>query len=194
VFRRWLLALICCFVGTVVSILCTDHPLADFFGAYVAHTTARYWLDRLLGPLVLFPVAALLFLFACGCWRISGRKLAAWTRPLLLCSWSATWALAAEFAFKQLFSRLPHGGPHLNQFPSGTATISVAAAATIWLVAPRLRIPAALMTTCACVAVVVTNGHWLSDVIAGAFLGLSIGWMTPGLLERSRENSDANAR
>jgi len=34
-------------------------------------------------------------------------------------------------------------------------------------------------------AVVVTNGHWLSDVIAGAFLGASIGWMTVLLLPQA---------
>jgi len=34
-----------------------------------------------------------------------------------------------------------------------------------------------------CCGVVVTNGHWLSDVIAGAFLGASIGWMTVRLLD-----------
>jgi hypothetical protein len=29
-----------------------------------------------------------------------------------------------------------------------------------------------------CVAVVVTDYHWVSDVGAGVFLGASIGWMT----------------
>jgi len=181
-FRGWLLALICCVAGTVASILYIDQPLASFFAAQVAHTAAGYWLDRLLGLLVVLPVAALLFLLACGCWLISGRSLAAWMRPVLPCAWSATWALAAEFAFKQMFARLPNGGPHACQFPSGTATISVATATTIWLVAPRLRPLATILAAFASIAVVVTNGHWLSDVIAGAFLGLSIGWMTVLLL------------
>jgi len=29
-----------------------------------------------------------------------------------------------------------------------------------------------------CFGVTITNGHWVSDVVAGILLGASIGWMT----------------
>jgi len=190
VFRRWLLVLTCCVIATAGSLVCLDYPLADFFAAHVALTAVGLWLNRLLGPLVIFPVAALLVLFACGCWRIAGRRFAQWTRPVLLCSWSATWALAAELAFKQIFSRLPNGGPHAGQFPSGTAAISIATATTIWLITTRLRIPAAILAAFCCAGVVVTNGHWLSDVVGGGFLGWSIGLMTVRL---QQQNADPDA-
>lgn len=197
--RRRLPALICCIAATAASVHYLDHPLADFFAARVAHTAVGWWLNRLLGLLVFFPVAALMTLFAGGCWMMSGRKLAPWTRPFLACAWSAIWALAAEFAFKQVFARLPAGGPHAGHFPSGTATISAAAATTIWLVVPRWRMPGLVVAAFASIAVVATNGHWLSDVIAGAFLGWSIGWMTVLLLNpvpraSGRDDADANAR
>ena len=187
--RRWLLRLGCCIVATAASLRYVDQPLAGFFAAHLAHTLAGWWLNRLLAALVLFPVVALLVLFVCGGRLMSGRKLAAWSRPVLLGAWSIVWALAAEFALKQIFARLPGGGPHAGQFPSGTATISAAAATTTWLVAPGWRIPAALLAAFASIGVVVTNGHWLSDVIAGAFLGWSIGCMSVPLLETRTVNS-----
>ena len=112
----------------------------------------------------------------------------------LLCSWSAIWALAAEFVFKRILGRVwpdptytgkhlygfrfLNAGPYWDSFPSGTATVSAAIVATVWIVTPRLRLPSVLLAALLCAGVIVTNGHWLSDVIAGAFLGASIGWMT----------------
>ena len=197
-FRRWLIALALCVIAVLVSVAYVDRPAAEFFNTHVRHTELWGWLDHLLAPFVLIPVVALLFLLGSGCWLLSGRQLGAWTLKPLLLSWSGIWALAAEFIFKQIFGRawpdpgyvenhlygfrLLHGGPHWNSFPSGTATISAAILATLWLVAPRLRLPGAFLAILLCSGVVVTNGHWLSDVIAGAFLGASIGWMTVPLV------------
>ncbi len=197
-FRRWLFALALCALAVVACVYYCDRPLAEIFDTCVQHSEISDWLKGLLAPLVLIPMAALVFQFGAGCWVLSGRQLNAWTQKTLLCSWSTTWALAAEFVCKRIFGRgwpdptyienhlygfrFLHGTQHWNSFPSGTATISAAIAATIWLIAPRLRLPAVLLAALLCVGVVVTNGHWLSDVIAGAFLGASIGWMTVSLL------------
>jgi membrane-associated phospholipid phosphatase len=197
-FRRWLFALAWCVIAVLVSVSYVDRPAANFFNTHVRHTELWGWLAHLLGPLVLIPVAALFFLLGLGCWVLSGRHPRGWTLKPMLCSWSAIWALAAEFVFKRIFGRawpdpgyvenhiygfrFLHGGPHWDSFPSGTAAISAAIAATLWLVAPRLRLPSVFLATLICGGVVVTNGHWLSDAIAGAFLGASIGWMTVLLL------------
>jgi F0F1-type ATP synthase assembly protein I len=37
---------------------------------------------------------------------------------------------------------------------------------------------ASILAGLACIGVTVTNGHWVSDVIAGILLGACIGWMT----------------
>ncbi len=95
--------------------------------------------------------------------------------------------MSAEFIGKQIFGSALHDH-RWNSFPSGTATISAAIVATLWLAAPRLRLPSLFLAVLVCSAVVVTNGHWVSDVIAGAFLGASIGWMTV-LLLRSHDTS-----
>ena len=197
-FRRWLLALALCAIAIVVCIGYVDRPAAEVFDTYVRHTEQWDWINRLMAPIVLIPLGALLFLFCAGFRLLSGRQLSSWTQKPLLCCWSTMWALAAEFVLKQVFGRgwpdptfvedrlygfrFLHGGPHWSSFPSGTATISAAIVATIWLIAPRLRLTCALLAGLVCAAVIVTNQHWVSDVIAGAFLGASIGWMTVALL------------
>jgi membrane-associated phospholipid phosphatase len=199
--RLWLLTSALCVIAVVVSVSYVDRPAAVLFNTYVRHTELWGWLNRLLAPFVLVPVAALIFPLGLGCWLLSGRQIGTWALKPLLCSWSAIWALAAEFVCKQIFGRawpdpayienhlygfrFLNGGPSWNSFPSGTATISAAIVATVWLVAPRLRLPSVLLAVLLCGGAVVTNGHWLSDVIAGAFLGASIGRMTV-LLLRSR--------
>jgi membrane-associated phospholipid phosphatase len=199
-FRRWLLLLVLSVMAVVVCVYCFDQPAADLFNTYLRNTTVLNWIKSLLAPLVLIPLSALLFLFGAGCWMLSGRQLSKWTRGPLLCSWSTIWALAAEFVSKDIFGRgwpdptyteshfygfrFFHAGPHWTSFPSGTATIAAALSATIWLEAPRLRLPILSSTILICFGVVVSNGHWISDVIAGAFLGASIGWMTVSLLAR----------
>jgi membrane-associated phospholipid phosphatase len=198
VFRTWLVALALCAVAVLLSVAYVDRPAAELFNTHIRHTELWGWLDHSLAPFVLVPVIALFFLLGTGLWLLSGRQIGAWARKPLLCSWSSTWALAAEFVSKEIFGRawpdpsylenhlygfrFLHAGTHWNSFPSGTATISAALVATVWLVAPRWRLPGLLLAGLICCAVVVTNGHWLSDVIAGAFLGASIGWMTVPLL------------
>lgn len=193
-FRRWLFVLVLCAIAVVVCVCFIDRPAAELFNAHFRNTVVSAWIKSLLAPLVLVPVAALLFLLSAGCWLLSGRQLSTWTQVPLLCSWSTIWALAAEFISKKIFGRgwpdptyienhlygfrFIHGGPHWSSFPSGTATISAAIAATIWFAAPRLRLPILFLTVLICCGVVATNGHWISDVLAGAFLGASIGWMT----------------
>ncbi len=125
---------------------------------------------------------------------MSGRELRSWTETPLLCSWSAMWAVAADIIFKHIFGRgwpdptyihdhlygfhLLRGSPHWDSFPSGTAAISVAIVSVLWIRNPRWRIPGMLIVFLVSGAVVMANYHWLSDVIAGSFLGATIGWST----------------
>jgi membrane-associated phospholipid phosphatase len=193
-FRNWLFALAVTTIAVVLCIVYVDRPVAEFCDAHVRRTSAWIWLGRGLAPFNFIVVIALLFLLACGAWVKSGRPLHSFTRTPLLCSWAAMWATAAQLIFKQIFGRawpdptyihdhlygfrLLHASPRWDSFPSGTATISAAIAAVLWIVAPRWRVLGALTVALLCVAVVITNHHWVGDVVAGAFLGTSIGVMT----------------
>jgi len=201
-FRNWLFAFAATAIAVVVCIAYVDRPVAEFFDGHLRHTATRVWLDRALAPLGLAVVMALLFLFGCGNWVMSGRLLGSWTRSPLLCSWAAIWATAADIIFKRIFGRawpdptyiqnhlygfrLLHGGPHWQSFPSGTAAISAAIVSVLWIVMPRWRAIGVLIVALLCAAVVITNQHWVGDVIAGTFLGASIGWMTVQLAAPAR--------
>jgi membrane-associated phospholipid phosphatase len=200
--RYWLLALALCAIAVIVCIAYVDRPVAEFFETHVRDTRLWIWLDRallLLGPVVLL---ALFFLVGCGISAISGRQVRPWTELPLLCSWSAMWAIAAEMIFKRIFGRgaadptyainhlygfhLLNGGPYWESFPSGTAAVSTAIVAVLWILRPRWRLAVSAAPILLSAAVVITNYHWVSDVIAGAFLGASIGWFTVRLGLRDR--------
>jgi membrane-associated phospholipid phosphatase len=200
--RYWLLALLLCAIATGLSIAYADIPLAQFLDAHVRHTQFWVWLNLALYPLPLLVIGALFFLFACGFCLLFARPLRPWTEIPLLCSWTAIWAVAAEHFFKQIFGRgwpdptfvrdhllgfhFLHGQTYWNSFPSGTTTISFAILSVLWLVRPGWRLASSMIVALIVAAVVVGNYHWLSDLIAGAFLGASIGGCTAKLLHPLR--------
>ena len=203
--RSWLIALALTVLAVAVCIVYVDRPVADFVEGHVRHTEFCNWLMFAIRSLDLVVLGALFFLFACGLWVISGRELRNWAETPLLCSWSAMWAVAADIIFKHIFGRgwpdptyihdhlygfhLLDGSTHWDSFPSGTAAISVAIVSVLWIRNPRWRVPGMLIVFLLSVAVVIANYHWLSDVIAGAFLGATTGWFTARLHPASRSTA-----
>jgi membrane-associated phospholipid phosphatase len=181
-------------ISVLLCIFYVDRPAAEFFNAHVRPSAVWTRLNSLLAPLVVIPVAALLFQFGAGLWLLCGRRLASWTSTPLLFSSGTIWAIAAEFVFKQLFGRgspdptylanhlygfrFLHAAEGWRSFPSGTATIALTIAAIACLRLPQWRMTVSILAGLACIGVTVTNGHWVSDVIAGMFLGACIGRMT----------------
>ena len=108
------------------------------------------------------------------------------------------WGLAAETIFKGMSGRswpdpayvqnhlygfhFLQGDPRASAFPSGHTIIATAIVTVLWNMTPRLRIPSVLVALAVVTVLVVNNFHWVSDVIAGAYLGVPIGWMTVHLL------------
>src|SRR5258708_32360583 len=109
----------------------------------------------------------------------------------MLCSLAALWGIAAELIFKTIFGRVPPGyiqghalgfhllagRPPLASFPSGTATISTASVAVLWILAPRSRIIGALIALLRCAAVGITNSHGPGARHAGLSPAAAIGWL-----------------
>jgi len=193
-FRSWLLALAATVIAVLVCMVYVDRPVAEFLDASVRHTALWKWIDLLLSPVPLAVVAALLFLLACGTWLLSGHALPPSTRVPTLCCWATMWAVAAEIILKRIFGRSwpdptyaqehlygfhwLHGTPHWDSFPSGTAAISGAILVVLWILTPRWRIRGLVLVALLLFAVLINNYHWISDLIGGGFLGVSIGWMT----------------
>ena len=69
------------------------------------------------------------------------------------------------------------GGANYQSFPSGHMAASCAVLAVLWIWYPRWRVLYAIAATLVGLGLVATNYHFLSDVIAGGFLGLSTGWL-----------------
>jgi hypothetical protein len=90
-FRNWLLALVATAIVTATCVAWVDRPAAELFDRHFPQAEWRLWIDRLVTPFEAGVLAALVFLLACGAWVISGRRLASWTRMLMLCSWAAMW-------------------------------------------------------------------------------------------------------
>jgi membrane-associated phospholipid phosphatase len=109
-------------------------------------------------------------------------------------------AYLAKAAFKTLFGRIEtrawlkdaashrllwfqadndHAG-----FPSGHMTVFAALAAACWIYFPRRRALAFSIILPSGLAMIATNYHFLSDVIAGGYLGLAVTSATRIFLER----------
>lgn len=68
-----------------------------------------------------------------------------------------------------------HGGAGYLSFPSGHMATTCALIAVLWIWYPRWRWIYFLVALIVGGALVVTDIHFLSDVIAGAFVGISVG-------------------
>jgi len=71
-----------------------------------------------------------------------------------------------------------HGGGEYGGFPSGHMTVFTAFFAAVWVYCPRCRPISAGALLVLAAALVATDHHFLSDVIAGAYLGLSVTCLT----------------
>jgi membrane-associated phospholipid phosphatase len=68
-------------------------------------------------------------------------------------------------------------GAAFESFPSGHTSAIVAVTSVLWICYPRLRLLYALLIVAVVVGLIGANIHFLSDCIAGAFLGASTGWI-----------------
>ena len=71
-----------------------------------------------------------------------------------------------------------HGGPGFASFPSGHTTVTCAVMSVLWMCYPRFRPLYAMCVVAVAIGLIGADYHFLSDCIAGAFLGVSTGWFT----------------
>jgi membrane-associated phospholipid phosphatase len=74
-----------------------------------------------------------------------------------------------------------HGGPAYTAFPSGHIAAVCAIVSVLWVCYPKFRPLYVLFVLLTAIALVVSNFHFVSDVIAGIFLGISVGWITTAM-------------
>lgn len=151
---------------------------------WARHTSS---LPDLLFMTVLFTSAAGYLLFR---HRVARGVINLATHTCLLLAITAPVAFTAKSVLKFVFGRIntrewlvtqgqygfhwfQGGGVH-NGFPSGHMTVFTALIAVVWRLHPRYRRGCGAFLLLMAVALVVTDYHFVSDVIAGAYLGLVI--------------------
>jgi membrane-associated phospholipid phosphatase len=195
--HRWLIALLLTALAVVVCYLWFDRPLALLAHAHNAQREAFASLTHI--PDLLNPLSVIAFVLF-GVWALSGRPMAKSLTAGALASVSLIVAEATKMQLKFAFGRYwpdtwvqnnpsfihdgaygfnPfHGGAGYASFPSGHTAVTCAVISVVWIMYPKLRLPGALIVLAVAVGLIGANYHFLSDVIAGGFVGTSSGWMT----------------
>jgi len=92
-------------------------------------------------------------------------------------TWPETWTNNnPSFITDHVFTFAPfHGGTGWASFPSGHETVTAAFCAALWVLAPRLRGLCVAMLLVVAVGLIGADEHWLSDILAGGFVGWLVG-------------------
>jgi membrane-associated phospholipid phosphatase len=86
-----------------------------------------------------------------------------------------------------------HGGPGFAAFPSKHTAAICAVMSVLWICYPRFRPLYALAIAAVAAGLVGANYHFLGDVIAGGFVGISTGWLTIRLWELGQRKVSGDA-
>ncbi len=192
--RRWAIAAAACVVLIALAIAFADRPIALFAHDHL-HGIAVF-VDLTYIPEFVTPVAAVI-LVVFGIGLAMGRS---WNGPftvLVRCSVALIAAAAIKDQLKYAFGRTwpetwtnnnpsfigngsfgfsPfHGGQGWASFPSGHTTVICAVVAVLWICWPRLRWLYAALVALVVIGLLGADFHWLSDTIAGGFLGSAVG-------------------
>lgn len=197
-------------VGTALAgtgaYLWLDRPIALTAYGYHAYQASFAKLTYIPEPLA--PLACVTF-FVAGLWGLAGRILPSWGVVGLLCSISLLVTELTKSQLKYVFGRtwpetfvqnnpsfirdgvfgfnFFHGGAGYASFPSGHTAAICALVSVLWIVWPKGRPLYALAVLAVVIGLTGADYHFLSDMIAGGFLGTTIGWMTV-VLWRSASN------
>lgn len=187
------------------SILWIDKPLAlwiyEMFGE--RHIAAEL-ADSPISSVSL--ISTCLFI-ACGLSAIMSRRFSKSGVACALCAISTLAAILIKDELKFAFGRtwpdswgpgilslvrngvygfhFFHSGRSFESFPSGHATVAAAVLSVPWILFSRMRAVCAICIVGVDIALVALNLHFLSDVIAGTFIGCSTGLFTVALWRAS---------
>ena len=194
--RNWTLGFIGTAIMVVVSYLWLDRPIALFVHArlqgYDLFEKVTYIPDALI------PIGAVA-LMAVALRGLTGRPLSRFPTVLVVSGISLSLAVVVKDQLKFAFGRtwpetwlrnnpsfirdgvfgfFPfHGGPGYASFPSGHTTAICTLMTVLWLCYPRFRALYALAMAAVAIGLIGANFHFLSDVIAGGFIGITAGWL-----------------
>ncbi|GAB3630322.1 hypothetical protein PTE30175_03607 [Pandoraea terrae] len=192
--RAWWFASLVCLLLAPAAIAWLDRPVSL---AAHALTHGNRWVilaSDIPTPLFALGAPVLLVSSAAYVWR---RRLPGWALTLWLTSVAVVSASFAKLALKFIFGRTwpetwVHNNPSFiangvfefrlfaggdaaySAFPSGHLSLLLACCTVIAVRHPRLRLLCALAIVLTAFGQVGANFHWVSDVLAGAALGIAV--------------------
>jgi len=198
--KTWSLSLAGTTVATAAAYIWLDRPIALTAHAYHAYQNHFAKLTYIPEPLA--AAGGFVFVVA-GLWVLAGRRLSCWGTTALLSAMSVLLTEIIKSQLKFVFGRtwpetfvqnnpsfirdgvygfnFFHGGPGYASFPSGHTAAICALSSVLWIMAPKGRPLYALAVLAVVVGLLGADYHFLSDIIAGGFVGTSVGWMTVAL-------------
>jgi membrane-associated phospholipid phosphatase len=193
--QKWLVSLATTAVATAVAYLWLDQPIAFFAHSSFGQAPIFVKLTLLPEPLMSISLTALLLI---GLWTLSGRPLHQPLRVVMLCSVSYIVAESFKNGLKYVFGRtwpetwingnpslihdnvygfnFFHGGQAYASFPSGHTTAVCAVVSVLWICYPRFRVLYVAAVGAVVIGLIGADFHFLSDIIAGGFIGTTTGW------------------
>jgi len=200
--RNWAIGFCLTGAAVVLSYFWLDRPIALFVHEHLRGFDAFAMLTYV--PAITIPLAVAAFT-AVALRVLSGRALSRLQTVIVLAGASLAVSEAIKVQLKYAFGRTwpetwvrdnpsfirdgvygfyPfHGGPGFAAFPSGHMSAICALLSVFWVCYPRLRVLYALVMAVVGIGLIGADFHFLSDVIAGAFLGIWTGWLTVALWE-----------
>ena len=195
--RRWLTILAGCVAVVVASMLLVDRPVASYMSEHTRPLGLLRWTVELHrwadeAALVIIVACALLAaaaprhrpsrltatLFLTACTVIVTRAIKDQLQLAFGRTWPETWvddnpSYIRDGVFRFDFFR---GGEAYSSFPSGTTATITAVFAVLWWWYPRGRIVYATVIGLVAATLVTSDFHFVSDIVAGGFIGMSAGW------------------
>lgn len=198
--KRWIVSLAGVVLASIISFQWLDRPVALFFHGTVARPETFAKLTYAPDPMV--PLAVTVFVVL-GLMNLSGRALSRLENCALLCSLSLIVAELTKIQLKLVFGRtwpatfrdnnpsflhdgvygfnFFRGGHAYASFPSGHTAVTCAVISVLWIYYPKWRWLYVLAVLAVAIGLIGANYHFVSDVIAGGFVGISSGWMLTSL-------------
>ena len=194
---RLIVGLLICGVAVTVSYLWIDRPVSYFaydeLRAYRTVFDLASRLPKVIGPLV---IACTLILGVRAMMKrpltetqitvvLSAVSLALsdilenWLKFAFGRTWPETWVQNNPSLIRDgVYNFNPfRGGPGFAAFPSGHLVAICAIMSVFWLLHPQFRLIYAICIATVFVGELGANYHFVSDLIAGGFLGFSAGWI-----------------
>ena len=204
-FKIWLVGFVVTATVVWVSVQWIDRPIAlwifDVFGGRRIPTQTA---DRIFS----IPLITTIVFVICEIIAIMGRRVSKLEAAIAMCAISTLATTVIKDQLKFAFGRtwpdtwgpgimsfvrdnvygfhFFQSGKSFESFPSGHAAVAAAVLSVIWILFPNLRVFCTIGLIAVDIGLVALNLHFLSDVVAGSFVGISAGLFTVALWSTSQ--------